>query len=224
MAESRGRKTLYPAPVTNHATSRGVGGGGPPGPRVRFRGGLPRNRHGAYGAFAVKMQSRRDADSPDGAPAKDRRPVLPVGASQRHRPAQRGETAQRQPRTSAGTAWNADLWAVLPVGPGTRWPPASARRIGKWRCGSPPGTYPTGRTSQMSAFPCLQVAAPGGLGTQTCTIPELHFRDRPGVRADPIMDVSLPSGQRCRSQAPTGRTGRRSLAEACGNRTHHPGD
>ena len=153
MAESRGRKTLYPAPVTNHATSRGVGGGGPPGPRVRFPGGLPRNRHGAYGAFAVRMQSRRDADSPDGAPARDRRPVLPVGASQRDRPAPRGETAQRQPRTSAGTAWNADLWAVLPVGPGTRWPPASARRIGKWRCGSPPGTYPTGRTSQMSAFP-----------------------------------------------------------------------
>ena len=25
-------------------------------------------------------------------------------------------------------------------------------------------------------------------------------------------------------RGPTGRTGRRSLAEACGNRTHHPGD
>ena len=120
MAESRGRKTLYPAPVTNHATSRGVGGGGPPGQMVRFPGGLPRNRHGAYGAFAVKIQSRRDADSPDGAPARDRRPVLPVGASQRHRPAQRGETAQRQPRTSAGTAWTPTS------GQFSRWGPARA--------------------------------------------------------------------------------------------------
>ena len=39
------------------------------------------------------MQSRRDTDRPDGAPARERRPVLPVGASHRHRPAQRGETA-----------------------------------------------------------------------------------------------------------------------------------
>ena len=39
----------------------------------------------------------------------NRRPVLPVGASHRHRPAQRGERASRQPRRSAGTAWNADL-------------------------------------------------------------------------------------------------------------------
>ncbi len=79
---------------------------------------------------------------------------------------------------------------------GTRWPPASARRIGKWRCGSPLGTYPTGRSGQRSAFPCLQVAPPGGLGTETCTIPELHFHDRRGVRADPIMDVSLAGGLR----------------------------
>ncbi len=53
--------------------------------------------------FAVRMQSRRDAHSPDGAPARDRR------CSHRHRPAQRGERASRQPRRSAGTAWNADL-------------------------------------------------------------------------------------------------------------------
>ena len=31
-------------------------------------------------AFALKMQPRRDADSPDGAPARERWPVLPVGA------------------------------------------------------------------------------------------------------------------------------------------------
>ena len=38
-------------------------------------------------ALAVKMQSRRDADSPDGALARERR------CSHRHRPAQRGERA-----------------------------------------------------------------------------------------------------------------------------------
>ncbi len=36
---------------------------------------------------------------------------------------------------------------------GTRWPPASARRIGKSRCGSPLGMCPTGRTPQRPAFP-----------------------------------------------------------------------
>ena len=36
---------------------------------------------------AVRMRSRRDADSPDGAPARERR------CSHRHRPAQRGEAA-----------------------------------------------------------------------------------------------------------------------------------
>ena len=79
---------------------------------------------------------------------------------------------------------------------GTRWPPASARRIGKRRCGSPLGTCPSGRRGRRSAFPCLQVAPPGGLGSETCTIPELHFHDWRGVRADPIMDVSLGGGLR----------------------------
>ena len=51
-----------------------------PHPRGVLRG---RERRPA----AVKMQSRRDADSGDGAPARERR------SSDRHRPAQRGETA-----------------------------------------------------------------------------------------------------------------------------------
>ncbi len=123
--------------------------------------------------FAVKMPSRRDADNPDDVLARERRPVLPVGASHRHRPAQRGERAYPQPRRSAGTAWRADLWAVLPVGPGTRWPPASARRIGKRRRGSPLGTCPTGRTlvigSARSPRPhekgaALTLAGPGIIG------------------------------------------------------------
>ena len=41
--------------------------------------------------------------------ARERRPVLPVGASPRHCCATRSEIAHRQPRRSAGTAWNVDL-------------------------------------------------------------------------------------------------------------------
>ena len=56
--------------------------GRPPCPHPR---GVLRGREGR--PVAVKMQPRRDADSRDGAPARERR------SSDRHRPAQRGETA-----------------------------------------------------------------------------------------------------------------------------------
>ena len=53
-----------------------------------------------------------------------------------------------------------------------------------------------GGTDRRSPFPCLRVAPPGGLGAETCTIPELHFHEGRRVRADPIMGVS-PGGGLC---------------------------
>ena len=66
-------------------------------------------------------------------------------SSGRHRPAQRSETGYRRPRGSAGTAWNADLRPVLPVGVGTAPRSGARRRTAQLRHSAPLGTYRTGQ-------------------------------------------------------------------------------
>ena len=65
------------------------------------------------------------------------------------------------------------------------------RRTPQFHDGTCLGTYPTGRTGPRPAFGCLRGAPPGRLGTEMCTIPELHFHDRRGVQEDPIIRVSV---------------------------------
>ena len=71
----------------------------------------------------------------------------PLRAAQRNHASPSGGAALLSAHTPPGRAarrpGNADLRPVLPVGAGTRWPPASARRIAEWRCGAPLHTYPT---------------------------------------------------------------------------------
>ena len=81
-------------------------------------------RRNPRGPVAVKMQWLRNVSGLDGAPPKERRPVLPVGASHRHRCAKRSEILPRSERRKARTAWNADLWSAR----------AGARNQHRWRC------------------------------------------------------------------------------------------
>ena len=65
---------------------------------------------------------------------KARGPLTPP-TSGRHSPAQRGETAYRCRRRSAGTAWNADLWSAQPaVGGRSRVSPHSGMAPTSGRC------------------------------------------------------------------------------------------
>ena len=96
---------------------------------------------------------------------------------------------------------------------GTRWPLASARRIGKWRRGSPLGTCPTGRTlvigSARSPRPhekgvALTLAGPGVIGAGFA-LPRDAGR-RPAFQAVPALlrswqcAISLRVAQRCRGE------------------------
>ena len=64
------------------------------------------------------MHSRRDADNPDGAQARERR------SSDRHRSPQGRETAYRRSRTSAGTRRRANVSAARSPNPGWRHRPS----------------------------------------------------------------------------------------------------
>ena len=168
----------------------------PPGGLARGRRSKPSPRSVSLGIarFAVKMQPRREADSLDSVLARERR------CSHRHRPAQRGERAYRQPRRSAGTAWNADLRSARA---GLR--PAHGASVSG---GMVPLSVPTplARSSQGDKVGVVYLGQTGcrltrgGLGTTRCTIRELRFHDRRGVREDPIMAVSRPCGLRCRCE------------------------
>ena len=117
----------------------------------------------------------------------DLRPVLPVGA---------GTAARSAAKGAYHAAVRMTLNTEVPAekGPPRTWGSFSAARLRR----AVPG--PTGRTAQRSAFPCLRAALHGGLGAEMCTIPELHFHARRGVRADPIMWVSPGGGRhRCAS-------------------------
>ncbi len=101
------------------------------------------------GPVAVKMQWLRNVSGLDGAPPRERRPVLPVGASHRHRCAKRSEILPRSERRKARTAWNADLWSAR----------AGARNQHRWRCACQ-------HEFRETANRCLRRSA-GRLGTPT---------------------------------------------------------
>ena len=72
---------------------------------------------------AVKMETRAGIPTVQMAPsARERRPLASSPGGGRHARSGGPRNGVTPPAKTAGTAWNADLWPVLPVGAGTRGP------------------------------------------------------------------------------------------------------
>ena len=175
---------LPPPPPVGRQGGRGTTGV-PPAPAVRsaakprttqWRRGAPlrttppsraARRQGNADLWSAPLASgQRTAHRP--VAARRSSPHIPHRAEQhagkgtptsgRHRCAKRSE--RRVPRSRPDDAERR--------GPGRE---ANHPELGVLSC-RPPAA---GCADRRSAFPCLCVAPPGGWGTETCTIPELHF-------------------------------------------------
>ena len=117
-----------------------------------------------------------DPTGQSGAPARERRPLVGTAA----RRAAKGAFFLRT-RPCTLRIWAVIIGRVCTVGERSTAPFARLRRA---------VPAPTGRTGRRSAFPCLRVAPPSGLGAETCTIPDLHLPAKRREHADPIMPSS----------------------------------
>ena len=148
-------------------------------------------------AFALKMQPRRDADSPDGAPARERWPVLPVGAFTPAPP----RTAGREGVTPTAKKRGDGLERRPPVGTARR--RRAESRIAKDRDSSRLGTVPIpGR----SAFPCpaaLLLDQHRAARPLRGAVPAGGRRSKPSPRFFSLGDVRLRGlvGRACRPEA-----------------------
>ena len=122
------------------------------------------------------MESRRDADSRDGALARERR------CSHRHRPAQRGETAYfpvPRWRTSRHLPHPAERPGNAGVHTGTAPRSGARRRTFQFRDGARLGTYPTRQSGTPAWNAGLRPASRGSAKPATMTLRHANVSSPP---------------------------------------------